>query len=176
MMSDGYSTSIAPKHSRRHHGFESFARTNTKSAKYPKNTDTNASEEEEEDEIESRENVVVSRQFTWKILSFSQCTRSCGGGIQLGKYRCVESTFNVGDREVSPVHCSGSPPANKRRRCGSNPCTPRWRAAPWSTCPECGPANRTRIVGCIQDHSRGIIKVSNFNVKKTFYLHIYSVV
>lgn len=77
--------------------------------------------------------------------------------FQLGKYRCVEA--NAGDREVSNVHCIGSPPSARRRRCGVIPCPPRWRAASWSSCPRCGPATRHRIVGCVQDHARGITKV-----------------
>lgn len=103
-------------------------------------------------------NVIGDRKFAWKILSFTQCSRSCGGGLQIGKFKCTE-IGEKGDREVSPVHCSGSPPATRRRRCGVTPCPPRWRAAAWGPCPVCGPAHRTRIVGCVQDHSNGITKV-----------------
>ncbi|KAI8420131.1 hypothetical protein MSG28_008710 [Choristoneura fumiferana] len=80
--------------------------------------------------------------------------------IMVGKYRCVETSIN-GDRDVAPIHCTGSSPSSKRRRCGNIPCPPRWRSATWSQCPTCGPATRTRIVGCVQDHSRGITKVSD---------------
>ncbi|XP_041984810.1 A disintegrin and metalloproteinase with thrombospondin motifs 7-like [Aricia agestis] len=100
------------------------------------------------------------RKFMWKILSYGQCTRTCGGGIQIGKYRCVETSLS-GDREVSSAHCYGSPPTSRRRRCGNIQCPPRWRTAAWSTCPQCGPATRTRIVGCVQDHMRGITKISD---------------
>lgn len=106
-----------------------------------------------------RQNKVGSRIFVWKVLSFSQCTRSCGGGTQIGKFRCVEESKGA-DREVSAVHCKGSAPPSRRRRCGYVPCPPKWRAAAWSLCPTCGPANRTRIVGCVEEHARGIIKVS----------------
>ncbi|XP_014365887.2 thrombospondin type-1 domain-containing protein 4 isoform X2 [Papilio machaon] len=104
-------------------------------------------------------NVIGDRKFVWKVVSFTQCTRTCGGGLQIGKYKCVE----VGDkdREVSPAHCSGSSPPARRRRCGTAPCPPRWRAAAWGPCPVCGPAHRTRIVGCVQDHARGITKISD---------------
>ncbi|XP_053614629.1 thrombospondin type-1 domain-containing protein 4-like [Plodia interpunctella] len=113
---------------------------------------------ESKSQIES--NVIGDRKFVWKILSFSPCSRSCGGGLQVGKFRCVELT-DKGDKEVSSVHCTGAPPPSRRRRCGGAPCPPRWRAAAWGACPLCGPAQRTRLVGCVQDHARGIIKISD---------------
>ncbi|XP_075981264.1 ADAMTS-like protein 4 [Anticarsia gemmatalis] len=140
------------KHFRRHHSYDSFTRGSGLSKHSDVSRDASA---EESLEV----NVVGSRKFVWKILSYTQCTRSCGGGIQLGKYRCVEA--NAGDREVSAVHCSGSAPPARRRRCGGIPCPPRWRAAAWSSCPKCGPATRHRIVGCVQDHARGITKISD---------------
>lgn len=103
-------------------------------------------------------NTISGRKFVWKILTFTECTRSCGGGLQIGKFRCVE--INGGDeRDVAPVHCTGASPPPRRRRCGLGPCPPRWRAAPWGDCPMCGPAKRSRIVGCVQDHAKGITKV-----------------
>ncbi|XP_060805417.1 ADAMTS-like protein 4 [Amyelois transitella] len=142
-----------PKHTRRHHSFDVYR----PGISIPRFLDNDSKETSAEEGIE---NVVGTRRFTWKILSYTQCTRTCGGGIQLGKFRCVETTSGV-DREISPIHCSGPAPAGRRRRCGTAPCPPRWRAAAWSTCPECGPAARTRIVGCVQDHARGITKVSD---------------
>ncbi|KAL4715045.1 hypothetical protein ACJJTC_003196 [Scirpophaga incertulas] len=105
-------------------------------------------------------NVIGGRRFVWKILSYTQCSRTCGGGLQIGKFRCVEDT-GKGDKEVPAAYCSGSPPSTRRRRCGSAPCPPRWRSAAWGPCPVCGPAQRTRIVGCVQDHARGITKISD---------------
>ncbi|XP_045537476.1 ADAMTS-like protein 4 [Papilio machaon] len=149
---------VTAKHTRRHHGYDS----------YPKFIVDNMHPDvvglSKENTIAKKgidENIVGTRRFVWKILSYTHCTRTCGGGIQVGKYRCVEETTDGVDREISPVHCSGSAPSGKRRRCGMISCPPRWRAAAWSPCPTCGPANRTRIVGCVQDHSRGITKVND---------------
>ncbi|GBP09805.1 ADAMTS-like protein 4 [Eumeta japonica] len=103
--------------------------------------------------------LVGGRKFTWKVLTFTQCTRSCGGGLQIGKFKCVEEGEKP--KEVSAAHCAGAAPPSRRRRCGAAPCPPRWRAAPWGPCPVCGPAHRTRIVGCVQDHARGITKISD---------------
>ncbi|KAJ8717888.1 hypothetical protein PYW07_005818 [Mythimna separata] len=145
-------TKSASKHFRRHHSYEVFSRPNGPAAREPETSFS------VEDDIDT-DVVVLNRKFMWKILSYSQCTRTCGGGIQLGKYRCVEASAI--NREVSSVHCFGSAPAPRRRRCAAVPCPPRWRAAAWSVCPRCGPATRTRIVGCVQDHSRGITKISD---------------
>lgn len=142
---------ITPKHTRRHHGFDSHLLH-----KRPESAGLTKDVSKEN----SLENVIGGRKFVWKILSYTHCSRSCGGGIQIGKYRCVEQT-STGDREISPVHCTGAPPAAKRRRCGGAPCAPRWRAAAWTVCPACGRATRTRVVGCVQDHSRGITKISD---------------
>ncbi|XP_045501751.1 thrombospondin type-1 domain-containing protein 4-like [Colias croceus] len=139
------SPETTPKHIRRHHGLDK-----SRHLGFPKETYNDG----------IGENIVGNRKFLWKILSYTQCSRSCGGGFQVGKYRCVEASSS-GDREVSPAHCTGSVPASKRRRCGNLQCPPRWRATTWSSCPECGPAMRTRIVGCVQDHSKGITKISD---------------
>lgn len=139
----------------RHHNAESHTRALEKSApSLAKQPDGNSAESQYQ--IES--NVIGDRQFVWKILSYTQCSRTCGGGLQIGKFKCVEIDGKE-DREVSPAHCTGSPPPSRRRRCGVAPCPPRWRAAAWGPCPVCGPAHRTRIVGCVQDHARGITKV-----------------
>ncbi|XP_026320556.1 thrombospondin type-1 domain-containing protein 4-like [Hyposmocoma kahamanoa] len=147
---------IQAKHTSRHHSFD-YAMVGV-----PKHDMTSLSKESSlEDDNNMGDNVIGGRIFSWKIMSYTQCSRSCGGGFQVGKYRCVESDANGSNREVSPVHCNGSSPAARRRRCGNVPCAPRWRAAVWSTCPKCGPASKSRIVGCVQDHSRGISKVSD---------------
>ncbi|VVC98006.1 unnamed protein product [Leptidea sinapis] len=143
----------------RHHNAESHTRAIEKSepklSRYP---DHKSNEARYQNELES--NVIGDREFIWKIISYTQCSRTCGGGLQIGKFKCVEIGGKV-DREVSPAHCTGSPPSAKRRRCGAIPCPPRWRAAAWGPCPVCGPAHRTRIVGCVQDHARGITKISD---------------
>ncbi|KAJ0174140.1 hypothetical protein K1T71_010286 [Dendrolimus kikuchii] len=153
------SSTDVSKHIRRHHSSDAFHR---RTSSIPRHPDLNGMSKEVDNSEDNTDQVIIgNRKFFWKIMSYTQCTRTCGGGIQLGKYRCVESNSNEVDREVSSVHCTGSPPAGRRRRCGNTPCPPRWRAAAWSACPQCGPATRTRIVGCVQDHSRGITKISD---------------
>lgn len=145
-----------PRH-HRHHSSETHLRdldrARSMSSKLP-----DLNKLESRSQIES--NVIGDRTFTWRILSFMPCSRTCGGGLQIAKFKCVEiGEKDTKIREVSPVHCSGPAPPSRRRRCGGAPCPPRWRAAVWGPCPVCGPAQRTRIVGCVQDHARGITKV-----------------
>ncbi|CAG9795752.1 unnamed protein product [Diatraea saccharalis] len=146
------------KHIRRHHSFDPYPRPSVGIPRYPDVKSNIPKETSDEDDLE--ENIVGTRKFLWKISSYTQCTRGCGGGIQLGKYRCIEISGGI-EKEVSPVHCTGPTPVGRRRRCNNIPCPPRWRAAAWSSCPQCGPATRTRNVGCVQDHFRGITKVSD---------------
>lgn len=67
--------SISPKHTRRHHGFDSHLKS-----KYPDSAGLTKDVSSES----VLENVVGGRKFVWKILSYTQCSRSCGGGIQVG--------------------------------------------------------------------------------------------
>lgn len=68
---------IIPKHTRRHHGFDA-RRVNIPgrpdSASFIKDSKENGIDE----------NIIGERKFMWKILSYTQCSRSCGGGIQVG--------------------------------------------------------------------------------------------
>ncbi|CAB3228800.1 unnamed protein product [Arctia plantaginis] len=147
---------VAQRH-HRHHNSEAHTR-DLEMKSTPSFSKLDLNNLESQSQVDS--NVIGTRKFVWKILEFSQCSRSCGGGLQIGKFKCVEVSEKA-DKEVSSFHCNGTPPPARRRRCGGTPCPPRWRAAPWGPCPVCGPAHRTRIVGCVQDHARGITKISD---------------
>ncbi|XP_026742853.1 thrombospondin type-1 domain-containing protein 4-like [Trichoplusia ni] len=150
--------SVVQRHHHRHHNVEARTRDLEMRSEPSLSKQPDFNNLESQSQVES--NIIGSRKFIWKILEFSQCSRSCGGGLQIGKFKCAEVT-EKGDKEVSPFHCNGAPPSARRRRCGGSPCPPRWRAAAWGPCPVCGPAHRTRIVGCVQDHARGITKISD---------------
>ncbi|KAI5635119.1 ADAM-TS spacer 1 domain-containing protein [Phthorimaea operculella] len=156
-----------PRHHRHHSAdhTKSLGRPKTDSTLPFYNEEPKYSKPEQRNDLESQSqiatNTIGDRKFTWKIIAFTQCSRTCGGGLQVGKFKCVETMRDGEDKEVSPAHCEGSPPPSRRRRCGGAPCPPRWRAAAWGPCPVCGPAHRTRIVGCVQDHARGITKISD---------------
>ena len=64
------------KHYRRHHSNEVFSRPNVPVPREPEMSISM------EDDIDT-DVVVLNRRFMWKIMSYSQCTRTCGGGIQV---------------------------------------------------------------------------------------------
>lgn len=68
-------TTVA-KHYRRHHSYDTFSRPSVV-VRNP----TGSKELSTDNEFD----VVFTgnRKFLWKILSYSPCTRSCGGGIQV---------------------------------------------------------------------------------------------
>lgn len=66
----------ASKHYRRHHSNEVFSRP---SGHVPREPEMSISME---DDIDT-DVVVLNRKYMWKIMSYSQCSRTCGGGIQV---------------------------------------------------------------------------------------------
>lgn len=69
---------IQAKHISRPHSFD-YARVGV-----PKHDMTSMSKEgSSEDDNNLGENVIGGRIFSWKIMSYTQCSRSCGGGFQV---------------------------------------------------------------------------------------------
>lgn len=69
-------TESPPKHIRQHHGFD-YSRANV--PKHPDGTGRSA----DANDNATEENIVGTRKFLWKIMSHTQCSRSCGGGFQV---------------------------------------------------------------------------------------------
>lgn len=67
----------ASKHFRRHHSYDVFPRPNVPVGGRELEMSFSG-----EDDIDT-DVVVLNRKYMWKILSYSQCTRTCGGGIQV---------------------------------------------------------------------------------------------
>ncbi|KAK0097575.1 hypothetical protein PV326_000993 [Microctonus aethiopoides] len=91
------------------------------------------------------------RKFAWKIMGFSPCSKTCGGGIQNASMKCVrEDRGNVvPDRRCKRIE---KPPTPRPLQCNDRPCPPRWRADGWSDCSvTCGTGVKTRRIECVQD-------------------------
>lgn len=71
---------IQAKHSRKHHSFD-YARVGV--PKYDMNSMSKEGSSERDDDNKMGDNVIGGRTFSWKIISFTQCSRSCGGGFQV---------------------------------------------------------------------------------------------
>jgi len=101
----------------------------------------------------------------WKVIGFSPCSKSCGGGSQAPIVRCVREAPT---RFFSPKRCAHlkQPTLNENlMRCNTQPCPAYWKLADWSEC-SCGNYNeevfQQREAKCVQELGTGmVIQVNN---------------
>ncbi|XP_035389698.1 A disintegrin and metalloproteinase with thrombospondin motifs 14 isoform X1 [Electrophorus electricus] len=94
--------------------------------------------------------------YEWALKSWSQCTKSCGGGVQYTKYGCRRK----GDgRLVHRNFCEMSKkPKPIRKRCNVNECSqPVWLVEDWGSCSRtCGKQSfQSRVLQCVQPLQNG---------------------
>lgn len=77
------------KHIRRHHGYDVSPQLDL-NTKHP--DVTGLFKEGSSSESNLVENVVGGRRFVWKITSYTQCSRTCGGGIQVRGWVSAKQT------------------------------------------------------------------------------------
>ncbi|XP_071109939.1 ADAMTS-like protein 4 isoform X2 [Haliotis cracherodii] len=85
--------------------------------------------------------------YAWKISGFSDCSRTCGGGVQETEIVCVKrsSGFVVTEENCDPKGI----PQRQRVTCNNHPCPPGWEPAEWTECSStCGKGIQTRTVEC----------------------------
>lgn len=90
------------------------------------------------------------KKFYWKIVTFTNCTEPCGGGVQRSIVRCVRAPAGnpVSDRRCA---AEGLKPPSQTTRCNVKPCPAEWIIEDWSVCQgDCGEGFRTRPVHCQQ--------------------------
>ncbi|XP_072754675.1 thrombospondin type-1 domain-containing protein 4 [Anoplolepis gracilipes] len=90
------------------------------------------------------------RKFAWKAIGYSDCSKSCGGGVQTLRHVCIKEHTQ---QQVPEKRCHAlEKPREVRLRCNTRPCPPRWRGGPWSDCStSCGTGVRTRELECVQE-------------------------
>lgn len=98
------------------------------------------------------------RKFNWKVVGFSPCTKSCGGGTQSPIVRCARENPV---RYYSQRRCSHSekPVLNENLlHCNTQPCPAYWRQDEWGEC-RCqhGESVRRRELSCVQELASGIV-------------------
>ncbi|KAM4525445.1 A disintegrin and metalloproteinase with thrombospondin motifs 14 isoform 1-T1 [Odontesthes bonariensis] len=97
--------------------------------------------------------------YEWALKSWSQCSKSCGGGIQYTKYGCRRKSDS---RLVHRNFCETSKkPKPIRKRCNVHECPraqePTWVVEDWSPCSKtCGKLGyQARVVQCMQPLNNG---------------------
>uniref|UniRef100_A0A915DWN5 Peptidase M12B domain-containing protein n=1 Tax=Ditylenchus dipsaci TaxID=166011 RepID=A0A915DWN5_9BILA len=94
----------------------------------------------------------------WNFGVWSECSRSCGGGIRVRHAQCQDAS----GKDLSPQQC---PPSEKldREKCNEHLCT-LWKFGAWSTCSvTCGGGVERRDARCVDQHDR-VLEDSRCNV------------
>ncbi|XP_049881211.1 protein madd-4 isoform X2 [Pectinophora gossypiella] len=88
----------------------------------------------------------------WNYTEFSQCTKSCGIGIQTREVTCIHEVTRGGTNTVVvPNSMCPQPPPPDRQYCNVLDCPVRWHSGEWSKCSKtCGGGVKTREVECKQ--------------------------
>ncbi|KAF7274067.1 hypothetical protein GWI33_013249 [Rhynchophorus ferrugineus] len=80
--------------------------------------------------------------YSWVMDEWSQCSSTCGGGVQFRKALCQERTISPVAFElespsfVSEELCDDIPkPDMLKRACNDDPCRFKWWVGPWKSCP-----------------------------------------
>ncbi|XP_065405542.1 ADAMTS-like protein 1 isoform X3 [Chrysemys picta bellii] len=85
--------------------------------------------------------------YDWEYEGFTECSESCGGGVQEAVVTCLnKQTREIADETLCVT--SRRPP-QLLKACNLEPCPPRWEIGKWSSCSlTCGVGLQTRDVFC----------------------------
>ncbi|XP_041635519.1 ADAMTS-like protein 1 isoform X2 [Cheilinus undulatus] len=110
--------------------------------------DDKVREGEEEGETPGREEL-----HDWEYEGFTECSESCGGGVQEAVVICLnKQTREAADQSLC---VSSRRPPQLLQDCRTQPCPPRWETGDWSSCSAtCGVGLMTRTVACTHQPSR----------------------
>uniref|UniRef100_A0A3B3D8D8 ADAM metallopeptidase with thrombospondin type 1 motif 7 n=1 Tax=Oryzias melastigma TaxID=30732 RepID=A0A3B3D8D8_ORYME len=95
------------------------------------------------------EDTNTGSEFFWKHGSWTECSATCGTGVQRRAVFCVEKTTGL----VEDHFCEPSlRPEDNHISCLKDPCPPTWSVGDWQKCSaSCGSQGLTkRTVSCIQ--------------------------
>nr|XP_018673460.1 A disintegrin and metalloproteinase with thrombospondin motifs 18 isoform X1 [Ciona intestinalis] len=84
----------------------------------------------------------------WHTTEWGQCSRTCGGGLQLRQVTCKSKRMN-GDVYVGESHCNNKRKPPRTQQCMQTECPAYWHTGEWSKCSRaCGRGVRNRHVRC----------------------------
>ncbi|XP_070531612.1 ADAMTS-like protein 2 isoform X2 [Ptychodera flava] len=85
----------------------------------------------------------------WVESKWSQCSVTCGNGVQYRSVRCWRMISEGLDSSVSNSQCDENNKPSTTRPCEAPACGPQWETSEWSECSrKCGRGIRTRQVRC----------------------------
>ncbi|KAM4707871.1 ADAMTS-like protein 1 isoform 2-T2 [Discoglossus pictus] len=89
----------------------------------------------------------IEELYDWEYEGFSECSESCGGGVQEAVVVCLNKQTRATVGESLCVASMRPPPLLKT--CNMEACPPRWEIGNWSSCSlTCGVGLQTRDVFC----------------------------
>ncbi|XP_059150536.1 thrombospondin type-1 domain-containing protein 4-like [Physella acuta] len=93
------------------------------------------------------EHVALSSAYEWRISGLTECTHTCGGGIQQTVVVCIDIKSQA---VVTDENCRTlTKPKNLAVPCNKRPCPSEWTPGHWTTCTvTCGQGVQTRIITC----------------------------
>ncbi|KAK5622669.1 hypothetical protein CRENBAI_026490 [Crenichthys baileyi] len=98
---------------------------------------------------------------TWDSGDWSQCSQTCGGGVQKRKLFCKQRLADGSILELPDTFCPSRTPANQRP-CGMQDCSPQWVTADWSQCSvTCGNGIQTLQAVCRRQAENGQYDIIN---------------
>lgn len=87
----------------------------------------------------------------WEASAWSECSVSCGAGVQQRQLQCRQS-FGNRSTMVHPQRCANLDPPESTQACQLRLCSHWEVSSDWSTCSvDCGVGRRTRSVRCVSD-------------------------
>lgn len=108
-------------------------------------------------------NTRKKRKFYWKTIGFTECSKSCGGGIQHPIIRCVrgdENNMKIFSKKKC-AHLKVTSLSENSIKCNNHPCPAFWKISNWSNC-KCEEFNKdksikSREVKCVQELISGVV-------------------
>ncbi|KAI2659974.1 A disintegrin and metalloproteinase with thrombospondin motifs 6 [Labeo rohita] len=96
----------------------------------------------------SRDNIHKRVEYAWFIGDWSECGKTCDGGIRTRTVLCIRKIGPAEEETLEDSHCLTHRPI-EQESCNNQSCPPQWVTLDWSECtPKCGPGFKHRIVLC----------------------------